>query len=294
MSNLSQSLMDQTPDAFPDLTDGGGHVPAASQRGTRFPIMLLVDTSGSTGYDPQTGGDGPGADIHRINAAIQGIFQNLRYPTSGTDLAAEQENIDVCLISYNSRYRVNVPWTMATQLDPNIAPLKADGGTHTGAALTYALGYIGHRIRYYSANNINYGRPTLLHFTDGQPTDMAPGDATWTAIQAALYRVSPLNDPENRFAVIRHLVAGNGNNPLTTQLPLANGSIGTGLSLLAELSGERTALVLEDHPDLLNELVEFVTTFISGVTNIFGADELDPDAVTDDAIQNLERIHHAA
>ncbi|MBU2532103.1 MAG: VWA domain-containing protein [Alphaproteobacteria bacterium] len=292
MANIAQSVMDQTPDAFPDIT--GGAVPAPSQRGTRFPILFLIDTSGSTGHDPQTNGPGPGADIHRINAAVQGIFRNLRYPPSGTDLAAEQENIDISLISYNSRYRVNVPWTMATQLDPNIAPLQPDGVTCTGAALTYALGYIGHRIRYYTANNIRYGRPTLMHFTDGQPTDMAPGDATWKAVQAALYRVSPLNDPENRFAVIRHLVAANGNNPLTAQLKLGNGSVGTGLSLLAELSGERSALVLEDHPDLLNELVEFVTTFVSGVTNIFGQHDPDPDEVTDDALQNLDHIKRSA
>lgn len=290
--NLSQTAIDQSQGAFPDSTKGA--VPAPSRRGTRFPILFLIDTSGSTGFDPQTGGDGPGADIHRINAALQGLLRNLRYPTEGTDLAAEQDNIDVAIITYNDNLRVELPWTMATQLDPNLAPFKADGGTRTGAALQYALGYIGHRVRYYISQNIKHGRPTILHFTDGAPTDMEPGDTAWQACQSRLFKVNPQNDPEKRFAVIRHLIAANGADPLRSVLGLGGGLNGTGLDLLGQLSGPKSALTLEDHPDLLGELVEFMTTFVEGVTNIFGSHEPDPDEVTDQAVQDLKHIKRAA
>jgi uncharacterized protein YegL len=290
--NLAQTALDQALGGFPDSTKGA--VPSPSRRGTRFPMLFLIDTSGSTGFDPQTGGDGPGADIHRINTAIEGMFRNLRYPTDGTDLAAEQDNIDVSLITYNDSLRVEVPWTMATQLDPNLVPFKADGGTRTGAALGYGLGYIGHRIRYYIGQNIKHGRPTIIHFTDGAPTDMTPGDANWKAVQARLHKVSPLNDPEKRFAVIRHLIAANGADPLRSQLVLGGGLTGTGLQVLSQLSGAKSTLALEDHPDLVGELVEFMTTFVEGVTNIFGSHEADPDEVTDTALQDLTHIKRCA
>jgi uncharacterized protein YegL len=288
MTNLSQGVLDQAQDGFPD--GFSGTVPAPSRRGTRFPMLFLVDTSGSTGWDPVVQGPGPNADIHRINGAIQGLFRNLRYPADGSDLAAEQDNIDIALITYNTSYRVHVPWTMATQLDPNLTPFNPDGGTSTGAALKYGLGYIGHRLRYYRQNNIKHGRPTVFHFTDGAPTDMAPGDATWQAVQAALYKVSPLNDPERRFATVRHLISANGADPVQTQLQVGGGTIGTGVTMLSELSGQKSTLVLEDHPDLLAELVEFMTTFVEGVTSIFGANEADPDEVTDAALDNLGHI----
>jgi len=288
MSNIAQTVISQAQGGFPDSTKGA--VPAPSQRGTRFPILFLVDTSGSTGFDPQTQSDGPGADIHRINAAIQGLFRNLRYPTDGTDLAAEQENIDVSLITYYDSLRVEVPWTIATQLDPAVSPFKASGGTKTGAALQYALGYIGHRIRYCIANNIKHGRPTILHFTDGAPTDMLPGDTTWQAVQSRLFKVTPKTDPEKQFAVIRHLISANGADPLRSQFQLPGGGVTTGLNLLGQLSGPKSTLVLDDHPDVIGELVEFMTTFVEGVTNIFGSHEPDPSEVTDDALQNLNHI----
>lgn len=290
--NIAQTALDQSQGTFPDSTRGA--VPAPSRRGTRFPMLFLIDTSGSTGHDPQTNGEGPGADIHRINSAIQGLLRNLRYPTEGSDLAAEQDNIDVAIVSYNDGVRVELPWTMATQLDPNLAPLKSHGGTKTGAALKYALGYIGHRIRYYISQNIKHGRPTVLHFTDGVPTDMAPGDATWQAVQASLFKVNPQNDPEKRFAVIRHLIAANGADPLRTAISLGGGLNGTGLQLLSQLSGPASTLTLEDHPDLLGELVEFMTTFVEGVTNIFGSHEPDIDEITDAAVQDLTTIKRAS
>lgn len=288
MSNIAQSVLDQTQGGFPDIF--GGTVPAPSRRGTRFPMLFLVDVSGSMGLDYQVGGPGPDADIHRINKAIQGLFQTLRYPTDGTDLAAEQDNIDVTLITYNDGLRVVVPWTMATNLDPNLKPFTADGGTRTGAALKYALGYIGHRLRYYHQNNIKHGRPTIMHFTDGDPTDMEPGDVTWKEVQAALYKVSPVNDPEKRFATVRHLIAANGADPMKAKFQLPGGSVGSGLQVLSQLSGDKTTLILEDHPDLLGELVEFMTSFVEGVTNIFGSHEPDPDEITDDALENLDHI----
>lgn len=290
--NLAQSQLDQVVGGFPDAA--GGAVPGPSRRGTRFPILFLVDTSGSTGFDPQTGGAGPGADIHRITTAIEGLFRNLRYPTDGSDLAAEQDNIDVALITYNSVLRVERPWTMASQLDPTIGPFRADGGTSTGAALTYALGYIGHRIRYYLGQNIKHGRPTIIHFTDGAPTDMTPGDVLWHAVQARLHKVSPLNDPEKRFATVRHLIAANGADPLRSQHALGGGLVGTGLDLLSQLSGAKTTLALDDHPDVVGELVEFMTTFVEGVTNIFGSHEGDTDAATDNALEDLKHIKRAA
>ena len=293
MTQIAQAAvshaMAQAPASFPDSTKGA--VPGPSRRGTRFPMLFLVDTSGSSGVDftSQTI-NGPDADIHRINAAVQGLFRNLRYPTSGSDLAAEQDNIDVSLITYNDNLRVEVPWTMATQLDPAITPFTAQDGTRTGAALQYALGYIGHRLRYYITQNIKHGRPTIIHFTDGAPTDMTPGDAMWQAVQSRLFKVNPQNDPEKRFAVIRHMIADNGANPVRAAFQLSNGTTATGLDVLSQLSGPKSTLALSDHPELLDELVEFMTTFVEGVTNIFGSHEPDPDDVTDSALENLSHI----
>ena len=286
---LSQSASGSAPPSFPDGT--GGAVPAPSRRGTRHPILFLIDTSGSTGFDFQANGPGPDADIHRIHKVVQSTFRNLRYPTAGTDLETEQENIDVSLITYNDGYKVHVPWTMATNIDANIPPFDADGGTRTGAALQYALGYIGHRLRYYNSSNLKHGRPIILHYTDGAPTDMQPGDPTWQAVQARLHRLNP--DPERRFATVRHLIAANGMAADKLQQHLGWATSDNGIELLSKLSGLKSTLALDNHPDVVGDMVEFITAFIEGVTQIFGAHEPDHDEVTDNALANSTHIKPA-
>lgn len=278
---LAQSVLGQPP-AFPDVT--GGAVPVAARRGKRHPILFLIDTSGSTGSTFR-GGD---ADIDHIHKIVTGTFRNLRYPASGSDLEAVHGDIDASLITYSDPYKVVVPWTMATNLDPDLRPFVADGGTSTGAALQYGLGYIGHRLRYYKSANISHSRPLLLHYTDGAPTDMKPGSPEWQNIQSRLARLNP--DPERRFATIRHLISANG-AAVDRYASLAGASTAAnGIELLSQLSGPRSVLALDSHPDLVIESIDLLTNIIEGVTNIFGAYEPDPDEIVRDAVQDLKHI----
>ena len=126
------------------------------------------------------------------------------------------------------------------------------------------------------------------------PDKETVGDAAWNEVQTSLFRANGHNDPEKRFAVIRHMIAANGVDPIRAQNGLAGGNVGTGLQMLSDLSGPNSTLALEDHPDVVSDLVEFMTAFVDGVTQIFGSAEADFDAITDEAVENLNHIKKVA
>jgi uncharacterized protein YegL len=240
MSNLG-NIIDPT-QTFPDAT--GGAVPSRIAARKRFPVLFLVDVSGSTGDDPENPHipSGPNADIHRLNRVITQTLQTLRTPTPGTDLANQQSSLDICLMTYSDSYKVIIPWTVASNLNPNIAPFTTEGSTHTAKALNYPLGYMKHRLRYYRSQNLKSGRPIILHFTDGAPTDMKPGEPAWEAVKTQLKNLTP--DVETRHVDVRHLITANGADPKRSNVLLPDGTSTTGLNMLALLSGDKAGLPL--------------------------------------------------
>lgn len=270
-----------------------GNVPPPAMRYTRYPFLFLVDTSGSTGFDHQAQGLGPQADIHQINRAIQGMLGKLRYPETD-ELKSVHEGLEVCVVTYNSRYDIELPWTRAPDLNPSLHDFVPDGMTHTYAALTFAFGYIADRLRYYRDQNLKFGRPYVLHFTDGAPTDMKPGDAYWKEIQSRISNlIGTAGDPEKKLVDLRHMVTHNAVDPTRSQIKLDANRCVTGFELLTELSGKKSAFALDDHPDMVTELVDFVTQIIIDITTSFGASEADPDDITQDAARNAKHIKSA-
>lgn len=270
----------------------GGTVPKPSQHNVRFPILLLIDVSGSTGYDAQVHGPGPGADIHRINTMVTGILNHLRYPDQGSDLAAEQENIDVSVLTYSSDVHVIVPWTAAHQLKIDHQSLEPLTLTNTYKGLMYAIAYIGKQLRSYNANNMEHGIPSIYHITDGVPTDMKPGDPNWNKIKPILNKFGGGGAAEAKTYVnIAHLVAANGCDPNRADVKDSNGRPITGLEILGMLSGPKITLRMADHPDIVKELVNFVVQHITSYTTLFGSsDDVTFESISEEALSGAKHI----
>lgn len=289
-NNISPPLIPPQPvnteaqaEVFP--TSDNNIVPPPMKRHTRFPILILIDTSGSTGIDEQTQTiDGPGADIHRINSTVRNVLTHLRYPDAGSSIYDKIDNIDLAVMTYNSKYNVEMPWSICANIDPMIGPFVAGGGTATHAAMSYAIRYIGDQVRFYNRNNLKYGRATILHITDGEPQDMMPGDAKWLELQESLGKLtSP--DPKKIATDVRHLISANGHDPHRARAEL-NGRKVTGFELLSMLSGDASVFKIDDHPDIIGELVEFITVLVEHATKIFGS-SVEAQAAEDEITNEL-------
>ena len=189
------------------------NIPAAVTRKTRFPILILVDISGSTNFDPVAGAGGPNADIHRINASIQKLISMLRSPPHGTPLAINRECIDVSILTYSNDVDVNLPWTKADDLPPMVPPFTPQLGTETGKAILFSISYALKHWKRLKDQNIKCGMPNIFHITDGAPTDMQPGSVMWTEVQTHLARMSP--NAEKKYVALKSFVTANGCDALS-------------------------------------------------------------------------------
>lgn len=258
MSTLLQQL--QTPEP-PPL-----NIPAAATRKTRFPILILVDISGSTGADPISGFGGQNADIHRINNAIQKIISMLRTPPAGTPLADNRDCIDLAIITYSNSVDVNLPWTPAATLPPMIPPFAPQGGTETGKAILFGIDYALKQYLQLKRNNIKCGLPNIFHITDGAPTDMQPGSPVWAEVQAQLARMSP--NIEKKYVALKSFVTANGCDLNAGASTLADGRQVTGLQMMSELSNGAETFELTNTEDAFHDMVQLVTVLITHATQL--------------------------
>lgn len=252
---------------------------------TRYPVLLLIDVSGSTAHDPIHGDNGPNADIHRINGAIQKIIALLRTPPSGTPIYNNRDNIDLAILTYSHAVTVNLPWTPAAQLPAMIAPFGPQTVTATGKALLFAVDYGLQHYRAVRQQNVNCGLPNIFHITDGCPTDMHPGSPMWGNVQKRLAQLSPSDKLENRYMAIKNIVAANGCDPNSASgtMELPNGDTITGLQLMTQLAKGSKTFQLDNTQDAFDELVELVTVLIEHTTTLIagrtGGQSAEPEFV---------------
>lgn len=226
-----------------------GVVPPQLQHLVRYPFVFLIDTSGSTGQ-------GPDPDINHINAAIQQLIQNLKNPPPSSPLRHQNKQVDVCILAYNSTTTIIQDWALVDQIPASLPVMSPTGGTAMGRALKDAIRKIRERHADYRTNAISSGRCHIVHITDGEPTDMSPGDPTWNAITQDIYKLDGTADPENRKAAMIHYCS-------------PRGMTAGGLQNLQQLSGQKSVYALGTEVQNFDQMVEMVTgiiTFVTGST----------------------------
>lgn len=224
-----------------------GVVPPQQQHLVRYPFVFLLDVSGSTGF-------GADPDINHINAAIGQLMMNIKHPPQSSPLRHQNKSLDVCILAYNEAVRVEQDWALVDQIPASLPTLQASGGTSMARALKQAIKKIRERHSYYRANAISSGRCHIIHITDGEATDMTPGDPTWHAITQEIYKLDGTADPENKKAAIIHYCSPRGMSS-------------DGLNVLQQLSGQKSVYSLGTEVQNFEQMVEMVTGIITLVTS---------------------------
>ena len=132
--------------------------------------VLLLDTSGSM----------DGEKISALNEGIR-IFKkeivgDETEEAKGDDLAAKR--VDLAVITFGHAVNVIHEFSSVGDFDP--PTLVANGTTPMGGAILKAIEMVEQRKQQYKAQGIDYYRPWVFMITDGEPTDMQPGDSKWT------------------------------------------------------------------------------------------------------------------
>lgn len=244
MSSIYQSLYSQ-PAGVP--AGQSGAVPPQLQHLVRYPFVFLIDVSGSTGA-------GADPDINHINAAINQLVMNVKHPPQSSKLRHQNKQVDVCILSYNNSVTVVQDWTLADQLPANLPVMTASGGTAMGHALKQAIRKIRERHSYYRQDALSSGRCHIVHITDGDATDMQPGDPVWNDITAEIHKLDGTDDAENQKAAMIHFCS-------------PRGMTSTGLNLLQQLSGQKSVYSLGAEVQNFDGMVDMVTGVIELVSS---------------------------
>lgn len=253
-------------------TTVAGKAPEAQAGGKRFGTLLVFDTSGSTGMPFK----GNPADIDTINASLPKILSAFRDAPRTSPLGKAKKNIDIAIVGYGADVNTILDWTAADALPPMVAPLTSGGGTASGKALMQALQMAKAYQGTLRSRKIPIGLVNILHFTDGMPTDMSPGDAMWKQVQDAYGQVTkqttgqPSAEPAKRAASIVHLVTPNGCDPdFCAPAQGAGAGPRQGLERLSELTGPTSVHTLDSGLRLVDTLVELVSGIVIK-TSVFG------------------------
>lgn len=126
--------------------------------------VLLLDTSGSMAGE-------------KIKALNEGL-KTFREDILADELAAKR--VDLAVITFGGSVKVMHDFLAIEDFEP--PELAADGGTPMGEAILKAVESVEQRKREYKSKGIDYYRPWIFMITDGEPTDMQPGDATWSEV----------------------------------------------------------------------------------------------------------------
>lgn len=120
----------------------------------RCACVLVLDTSSSMNGEP----------IRELNAALAQFIDELK----ADDFASYA--IELCVITFGSEIREQLPFTPAYQVDVN-PKLTANGATPMGEAVRRAVRMLGDRKGEYKRQGVSYYQPWLVLMSDGAPTD---------------------------------------------------------------------------------------------------------------------------
>jgi uncharacterized protein YegL len=134
--------------------------------------VLLVDTSGSMA----------GEKIYALNEGIKvfkaEIVGDEAQHIQGDELAAKR--VELAVVSFGGSVNVLHDFSSIQDFEP--PALVADGGTPMGEAVLRAVDLVEQRKEQYKSQGIDYYRPWIFMITDGEPTDMQPGDSKWNEV----------------------------------------------------------------------------------------------------------------
>lgn len=119
----------------------------------RFPMLLLLDTSGSMSGSP----------IAQLNAGVD-VFKQEVERDELASLRAE-----VAIITFNNSAQLVQDFVSIDQFFPQ--QFTASGSTAMGQAIEIALNTVESRKAYYKSNGLGYFQPWIVLITDGEPTD---------------------------------------------------------------------------------------------------------------------------
>ena len=166
-----KTLKTMNPSIFISELLDGTHTPTttiANPFAMKVPTLLVCDCSSSMAGEP----------IDQLNNGLVN-FKNYLLQDSVAQKAAE-----VGIIKFSDQPNFSQPFTDVNQWQ--VQSLVANGGTGMGAALTMAIQEIEHFKTTLKSQGVSYYRPLLLLITDGQPTDMRNGDATWSSLKGQI------------------------------------------------------------------------------------------------------------
>lgn len=142
---------------------------------THHPLLLAVDASGSMSW-PVAG------DKTRMDLLEEGL------KTLKSDIQSESSPD----FSFGVEYEVGViSFGKNVVVEQNISPVEEwepetpipDGTTPMGEAIEEGIRLVEEKRDFYKKKAIAYEIPAIFLITDGEPTDMKPGDDKWNEIQ---------------------------------------------------------------------------------------------------------------
>jgi uncharacterized protein YegL len=125
---------------------------------------------------------------NKIGAVNEGLAM-FKDDISKDELASKR--VDLAVVTFGTGVQVVHNFSNIDAFDP--PQLIADGLTPMGEAILHALDMIEQRKQQYKTEAINYYRPWVFMLTDGAPTDMSPGDATWNEVVGRVHEGEQLN-----------------------------------------------------------------------------------------------------
>jgi len=133
--------------------------------------ILLLDTSGSMSED------------NKINALNDGL-KLFKEEISNDNLA--RKRVDLAVLTFGNEVNLMHDFSSIDNFDSPV--LEADGTTPMGDAILEAISKVKERKKLYKNTGIDYYRPWIFMITDGEPTDMAPGDIKWEKVKQAVHK----------------------------------------------------------------------------------------------------------
>ena len=131
--------------------------------------VLLLDTSASMAGDK----------IRQLNEGLR-FFKD---DVMSDDLA--RKRVEVAVVTFGGTVQIAHDFTGIDTFDP--APARADGGTPMGEAILRGIELLRDRKQGFKQAGVDYYRPWIFLITDGEPTDVGPGDPMWNRVVRAVH-----------------------------------------------------------------------------------------------------------
>ena len=122
----------------------------------RFPVYILLDTSGSMRGEP----------IHSVNVGLQSMLSALRQDPYAL------ESVYLSIITFDLEAKIYLPLTPLEQVQLAEIQAPSAGATFMGAALELLAECVNQQVQTSTTDEKGDWRPLLFIMTDGSPSDI--------------------------------------------------------------------------------------------------------------------------